>query len=90
MSEVYRFDSNGIYIEPVQLNDNENIPDDCTEIKPEDGLYKAKFENGQWAESLTVDEINTIKNAPQLLSNAEQNQKDIADLTFQLMSNGVI
>jgi hypothetical protein len=27
-------------------------------------LYKAKFINGQWNESLTDDEINAIKNTP--------------------------
>ena len=53
MIEVYRFDSNGIYIEPLQLSDGELTPDDCTNVKPQDGMYKAKFVSGEWVESET-------------------------------------
>jgi hypothetical protein len=77
MVEVYRFDSNGIYIEPLQLNDNENIPDDCTEIKPEDGLFKAKFVDGAWVESETdATLLQYVKDAKK----AELNMK--CDLTI--------
>jgi hypothetical protein len=64
MKQVYRFNENGFYIEPVLISENDDIPLDCTNIKPNDGLYKAKFINGQWNESLTDDEINAIKNTP--------------------------
>jgi hypothetical protein len=62
MTQVYRYDSDGFYLEPVKIENSEEIPDNCTEDKPEDGLYKAKFENGTWVEGLSQAEIDVIKN----------------------------
>lgn len=90
MKQVFRFDPNGFYIEPNVLEDNEPTPSDCTETQPPDGLYKGRFVNGQWFEGLSQEEIDAIKNAPVSLTQEEQNQKDLADLTFQLMLKGVI
>jgi hypothetical protein len=53
MKQIYRFDSNGFYIEPLLIDDKMPIPNDCTEIKPIDGLYKAQFVNGAWVEAET-------------------------------------
>lgn len=75
MKQVFRMDQNGFYLEPVIIEDEKNIPVDCTEIQPPDGLYKGKFVNGEWVESLTEDEINTLKDAPQPLSDIEQLKK---------------
>jgi hypothetical protein len=90
MKEVYRYDENGIYIEPVILKDGENIPDNCTEIKPIGSFFQGKFVNGQWIESLTQDEINELINAPQPVSELETLKKQQTDLVFTLMMNGVI
>lgn len=65
MKQIFRFDSDGFYVEPIILQDDEQVPEDCTEDQPEDGLFKAKFVDGRWVESLTEDQINEIKNAPQ-------------------------
>jgi hypothetical protein len=76
MTEVYRYDDNGIYIEPVILKDGENIPVNCTATKPTGSFYKGKFENGQWIESLTQAEIDEIKNKPQALSEVDELRKN--------------
>jgi hypothetical protein len=76
MKEVYRYDDSGIYIEPVILKDGENIPANCTEIKPTGSFYKGKFQNGQWIESLTQVEIDVIKNKPQALSEVDELRKN--------------
>jgi hypothetical protein len=79
MKEVYRYDENGIYIEPVILKDGENIPDNCTEIKPMGSFYRGKFDNGQWVESMTQAEIQAemddLINAPQPTSELDQLKK---------------
>jgi hypothetical protein len=63
VKQVFRYDQKGFYVEPVILQNNEPIPSDCTEVKPTDGLYKAKFVGSMWIESLTESEIDS-KNAP--------------------------
>lgn len=75
MKEVYRYDENGIYIEPVILQDGDNIPVNCTEVKPTGSFYKGKFQNGQWIESLTQAEIDKLVNAPASVSELEQIKK---------------
>jgi hypothetical protein len=53
LKQVYKMDSSGFYVEPVILNEGDTIPEDCTEIQPSDGLYKAKFVDSAWVESET-------------------------------------
>ena len=64
--EVYRFDENGYYIEPVLIKDGESIPSDCTDIRPRDGLIKAKFTGDKWIEGATQEEIDAIMSKPDL------------------------
>lgn len=51
--EVYKFDSEGFYIEPVIIQENKSIPTDCTASIPGNGLFKAKFVDGEWVEAET-------------------------------------
>lgn len=90
MKQVFRFDSNGFYIEPVILQGNSFTPADCTEIQPQDGLFKGQFVNGAWVEGMADSDIEAIKNAPKPLTELEQIKKQQADLTFTLMMAGVI
>jgi hypothetical protein len=91
MKEVYHYDENGFYIEPVKLKDGENMPINCTEIKPMGSFYRGKFENGQWIESLTEAEIDELINATQQpVSELDELKKQQTDLVFTLLINGVI
>ena len=56
--QVYRFDSNGYYVEPVVLNDGDPIPEDCTDIPLPQPNWKPKFVNGEWIETATEEEMN--------------------------------
>lgn len=89
---VYRIDTNGFYLEDVILNENDEIPSDCREDKPQDGLYKIKRNatDTGWEEGATQEEIDTIKNVTHPLSELENLKKQQADLIFTLMMNGVI
>lgn len=90
MKQVYRIDDNGFYIEPVILKERETLPSNCVEVTPTNGLYKAKFVDGQWIDGLSQVEIDAIVNAPVPLTPLEELQKQQADLIFELMMNGVI
>lgn len=90
MKVVFRYDTNGFYLAPVVLKEHEPIPQDCTEIRPPDGLYKGKFVGVEWVEGLSQEEIDSIQNRPQPLSELELLKKQQTDLAFELMMKGVI
>lgn len=90
MKQVYRIDNQGFYIEPVILEENDKLTPDCVEEIPTMGLYRAQYVDGRWAEGMPQEEIEAIKNTPQPLAELEQLKKQVADLGFQLMINGVI
>jgi hypothetical protein len=93
MKQVFRFDANGFYMEPVILEDDQQVPSDCTENKPQDGLYKGQFLNGEWVESLTDEEINTIKNAshpPTEIDTLKANQDLIQKALDDLILGGAL
>ena len=90
VKQVFRFDANKYFKEPVIIRDNDPIPADCTEIQPPDGLYKGQFVNGQWVEGLTPTEVTAIKNTKPPLSEIDKIKKNHTDLMYQLMMKGVI
>lgn len=62
--QVYKIDNNGFYIEPVILSANENAPNDCIEIQPPQGLYRAKWTGTEWIEDMSQEEIEALNNQP--------------------------
>ncbi len=91
MRELYRYDDNGIYVEPVILTDDsaENPPN-TTDVRPEDGMFQAKWDGLKWLENLLPDEIQRRLADKGTPDDIESLQKQMADLSFQLMMNGVI
>lgn len=75
MRQVYKIDSQGLYIEPVLLNEGEVLPPECVEVKPVNGLYKHKWNGKEWVEGLPVEEVEEIKNRPAPLSSKEENEQ---------------
>jgi hypothetical protein len=75
MKQVFKIDSNGLYVEPVILQDNEKTPMDCVETMPP-SLFKAKFLDGTWVEGATAKEITDIKNVPQPVSELDELKKN--------------
>jgi hypothetical protein len=58
MKQVYRFDTNGQYLEPVLLDDDQSIPNDCTYISLPQPNWKPVFNNGNWVETATEEDKN--------------------------------
>lgn len=79
MKQVFRFDSNGFYVEPVILNDNDPIPVDCTEIQPPHGLFKGQFLNGAWVEGKDPADILNDAKAAKLAELSSSYSKALTD-----------
>jgi hypothetical protein len=75
MKQVFKIDSNGFYVEPVILQDNDKTRSDCVETMPP-SLFKAKFLDGAWVEGATTSEITDLKNVPQPVSELEEIKKN--------------
>lgn len=63
--QVYRIDANGFYIEPVIINTVDDIPSDCVGVDLPQGLYQAKWNDTEWVEDMTHEEIDALNNVPQ-------------------------
>ena len=76
MKRVFKIDSDGFYLEPVILQDNDKIPLNCVEIEPTGSFIKGKFLDGAWVEGATAKEITDLKNVPQPVSELEEIKKN--------------
>lgn len=57
MKQVYKFDGNGNYIEPVILEDSASIPSNCTNKTLPQPNWKPKFNGTEWVETATEEEM---------------------------------
>ncbi|MGG0774691.1 hypothetical protein ABE060_05295 [Bacillus rugosus] len=94
MIQVYKYDENLVFIEPVIIHEKDDagnyvIPSDCTEVALPDSpsLFKPKFntETQEWAESATQEEIDAIlTSVPSETSPVDLLVQQNAKLTMQL------
>lgn len=84
MKQVYKIDSEGYYIKPLLV---ENTPSNCVEVAPPNGLYKARYVEGQWVEGLSQSEVDSLKNVPQQPS-AEDRISALEEALLLLMMEG--
>lgn len=95
MIQVYRYDENYIFIEPVIVEENENgnfvIPENCTDVEPV-SFYKAKFDinKQEWFESATQEYIDSLTPLTPVPTDLDKVKQHLGDLTFQLMMGGFI
>jgi len=62
--QVYKYNESGIFIEPIVINDNELLPLNITDIRPNDNLYRAKWTGGEWIEDMSQTEIDALNVVP--------------------------
>lgn len=76
MLQVYKYDSNGNYIEPVSIDVDENgkyvLPENCTDLPLPQPNWKPLFQNGNWVETITQDELDILTG--QSLDQLKQNK----------------
>ena len=75
--KVLKIDSEGLFLEDVILQDDEELPNDCIETLCPEGFYSPKWDGEKWIEGKTQAEIDTIKNTPQPKSQIEILQETI-------------
>jgi len=50
MKQIYKIDTNGYLVEVLIVQDNLELPTDCINTKPQDGLHKPKWNGTEWIE----------------------------------------
>lgn len=69
MKQVYMFDSEGKFIEPVIIYPDEEgnyiIPDDCTNQELPQPNWKPVFKDGKWVETITDEELAELSKPPE-------------------------
>jgi hypothetical protein len=91
MKQVYKYDSNGKYVEPVIIADNAPIPASCADKPLPQPNWKPVFKNGAWVETATAAEQNPPAPAPQpsVEEKLVQMDQDVADLWYTAMMGGL-
>ncbi|MDM5299225.1 hypothetical protein QUF51_13825 [Bacillus pumilus] len=84
---VYKYDDQFIYIpgEELLMNENDEMPENYTEIPPPVESYIAKYNPGtcKWKDIASLDYINNLKSKP-LPNDLELLKKQNAFLTKQM------
>jgi hypothetical protein len=84
--QVYRFNDKGHYIEPVLLEEGEEIPSDCTEKELPQPNMKPVFKDGEWVEIMSDEEIDEILNQPIPKSEIDILKEENAQLTLDIIN----
>lgn len=85
MKQVYRFDGEGYYKEPVLIRNDEPIPLDCLEEAPSQPNWKPKAINGKWVETITEEELKELSSQSQPKTEIDILQEKNAKLELQVM-----
>jgi len=75
MRQVYQIDKIGNYVEPVILSDTEELPEDCVELSPPDGMYKARYnrKKKEWTDAGKPEEARRVKLPEKMRDSIETN-----------------
>ncbi|MFV9832763.1 hypothetical protein A4A36_11500 [Bacillus subtilis] len=94
MIMLFKYDTDYNYIPGAEIFVEEGlaIPKSFTDVRPTDGFYKAKFDPGKqiWFESATQEYIDSLQPPPPKPSELDKMKKQLSDLTFKLLVNGVV
>lgn len=85
---IYRYDEKFNYIpgEEIEVEVDADIPKRYTDIRPQDGLYKGKYNVAKrtWYESATQEYIDSLQPKPLSPSDIDLLRQQNADLLHQL------
>jgi hypothetical protein len=93
MRQVFRYDTEGFYIEPVILQNDQEIPNDCSDKIPSEGLYKPQFVDGEWVEGMPQEEVDAIKSIlpePDTLQEIKKQQELMQQAIDDLILGGMM
>lgn len=87
MRQVYKYDSEGNYKEPIMIEDNEPIPPNCTDkelLQPNWELVFDKAKN-EWIETITDTEKEALTNIEQPKTEIEILREENAQLNLAVI-----
>ena len=88
MKLVYRYDKDFIYIDggEIEWEEDVDIPEGYTDVKPPDGLFKAKFDtkNLTWKETASKEYIESLQPGPPERTPVDELKAQNAAITEQL------
>lgn len=91
MNWIYKYDEKFNYLpgEEIEIEGDADIPKGYTTVRPQDGLYKGKYNEAkrEWYESATQEYIDSLQPKPQP-SEMEIMQKEIAELYYLFALGG--
>ncbi|NMA23996.1 MAG: hypothetical protein GX938_10895 [Spirochaetales bacterium] len=83
MRQVCKINELGIYLEPIIIGKDDELPANCIEQQPANGFYRPKWTGTTWIEDMTQEEIDALNNQPQEPTEIEMIMLAIADLDMQ-------
>lgn len=90
MKQVYRYDKDGRYLEPILLESEEPTPNNCTDIPIPQPNWKPVFDGVKWVETATDEEKNPpVIPQPSVEDKLVQMEQDVADLWYVTMMGGL-
>ncbi|MDR7248239.1 hypothetical protein J2W41_000963 [Bacillus pumilus] len=88
MKWIYKYDEKFNYLpgEEVEIEEDAGIPKGYTDVRPQDGLYKGKYNEKKraWYESATQEYIDSLQPKPLPPSDIDLLKQQNADLLQQL------
>jgi hypothetical protein len=86
MKQVWKIDTDGFYLEPVKIQDDEELTEDLIDIEPPQGAHKARFDGEKWVETVPQDEIDAQLNPPIEKTEIDILKEENAQLTLDIIN----
>lgn len=87
LRQVYKIDHQGYFIADILIQEGEEVDYDYIEIRPPNGLYRAKWTGGEWVEDMVqeeIDELNSQSKEPSELEVLKQEKEALAQSVYSL------
>jgi hypothetical protein len=72
MKQIFKYDDEGKYIEPILIGEEEELPLNCTDKELPQPNYKPVFKDGDWVETITQKELDELFNNPKPKTDEER------------------
>jgi hypothetical protein len=94
MKQVFKFDEEGYFVEPVLIGDKEEVPEGCMDVVIPEGLYRPQWNGAEIVEGLSQLEIDQLHtNAPdapltykELLAENKELKERVGSMEFAVIT----
>ncbi|MEH6868957.1 hypothetical protein [Bacillus safensis] len=88
--QIFYYDGDFIYSCEDVISEYDEMPENATDVRPQEGLYLPKFnpDKEEWSESATQEYIDSLQPKPQP-SKTEIMEQQIADLYYLIALGGM-